>query len=185
MSTSYELDDVEIEQTSGLMAQIQEHVKKLRELQWTMIEAEEAFLKAEKAYNDYSRTVMPDLFKMNGLDALTMEDGSVVRVATKTNCSINKNENDKQNVAKWLREHGAGQLVKSECIVPVSQKDAMTAAGIIFEEEMTMNTNSVKAFVLDQLGQKGAPATITKEDLPKGLNFFQFDEMEIIMKENK
>ena len=44
-----------------------------------------------------------------------------------------------------------------------------------------MNTNSVKAFVLDQLGQKGSPATITTEDLPKGLNFFQFDEMEITM----
>ena len=182
MSTEYELDDVSVEQTAGLMAQIQEHVKKLRALQWTMIQAEEAFMKAEKAYNDYSRTVMPDLFKMNGLDALTMDDGSVVRVVTKTNCSINKNDIDRANVAKWLREHGAPQLVKSECIVPPSQVEKLKAANIIYQEETTMNTNSVKAFILDQLGQKGAPATITKEDLPKGLNFFQFDEMEIQMK---
>lgn len=182
MSTEYELDDVNVEQTAGLMQQIQEHVKKLRALQWTMIEAEEAFKKAEKAYQDYSRTVMPDLFKMNGLDALRLDDGSTVRVVTKTQCSINKGDVDRNNVAKWLREHGAEQLVKSECIVPVSQKEAMVAAGIIFEETMTMNTNSVKAFLLDQLGQKGAPATISKEDLPKGLNFFQFDEMEIVMK---
>lgn len=182
MSTEYELDDVSVEQTAGLMAQIQEHVKKLRSLQWDMIQAEEAFMKAEKAYNDYSRTVMPDLFKMNGLDALTMDDGSVVRVVTKTNCSINKNDIDKANVAKWLREHGAPQLVKSECIVPPSQVEKLKAANIIYQEETTMNTNSVKAFILDQLGQKGAPATITKEDLPKGLNFFQFDEMEIQMK---
>ena len=182
MSTEYELDDVSVEQTAGLMAQIQEHVKKLRALQWAMIQAEEAFMKAEKAYNDYSRTVMPDLFKMNGLDALTMDDGSVVRVITKTNCSINKNDIDRANVAKWLREHGAPQLVKSECIVPPSQVEKLKAANIIYQEETTMNTNSVKAFILDQLGQKGAPATITKEDLPKGLNFFQFDEMEIQMK---
>ena len=182
MSTEYELDDVSVEQTAGLMSQIQEHVKKLRALQWTMIQAEEAFKQAEKEYNDYSRTVMPDLFKMNGLDALTMDDGSVVRVVTKTNCSINKNDIDRANVAKWLREHGAPQLVKSECIVPPSQIEKLKAADIIYQEETTMNTNSVKAFILDQLGQKGAPATITKEDLPKGLNFFQFDEMEIQMK---
>lgn len=182
MSTEYELEDVSVEQTSGLMAQIQEHVKKLRALQWKMIEAEEAFKKAEQAYNEYSRTVMPDLFKMNGLDMLSMDDGSLVRVVTKTNCSINKNDADKNTVATWLREHGAPQLVKSECIVPVSQVEKLKAASITYEETMTMNTNSVKAFVLDQLGQKGAPATITKEDLPKGLNFFQFDEMEIVMK---
>lgn len=182
MSDTYELDDVTVEQTAGLMARIKEHVKKLRDLQWKMIEAEGAFKTAEEEYLKYSRTVMPDLFKMNGLDALTMEDGSIVRVVTKTNCSINKNDSDRNNVAEWLRTHNGEELVKAECIVPVSQEDAMKAAGIIFEEKTTMNTNAVKAFLLDQLGQKGSPATITKEDLPKGLNFFQFDEMEVLVK---
>lgn len=179
--SAYELDDVEIEQTSNLMQQIQSHVTKLRNLQWKMIEAEEAFKEAEKAYLDYSRNVMPDLFKLNGLDALRLDDGAMVRVVTKTQCSINKNDQDRNNVAKWLREHGAENLVKSECIVPTSQVEKLKAASIIYEEETSMNTNSVKAFVLDQLGQKTSPATITKEDLPKGLNFFQFDEMEITM----
>lgn len=177
--SEYELDDVEVEATSNLMAQIQEHVKKLRSLQWAMIEAEEAFKKAEKEYTDYSRNVMPDLFKMNGLDGLRLEDGSMVRVITKTQCSINKNDKDRETVAQWLREHGADNLVKSECIVPSSQIEKLKANAITYEEEMSLNTNSVKAFVLDQLGQKGSPATITKDDLPKGLNFFQFDEMEI------
>lgn len=179
--SEYELDDVEVEATSNLMAQIQEHVKKLRGLQWKMIEAEEAFKKAEKEYLDYSRNVMPDLFKMNGLDGLRLEDGSMVRVVTKTQCSINKNDKDRETVAQWLREHGADNLVKSECIVPPSQIEKLKANAITYEEEMSMNTNSVKAFVLDQLGQKGSPATITKDDLPKGLNFFQFDEMEITL----
>lgn len=182
MSDTYELEDVEIKQTANLMAQIKEHVATLRQKQWAMMEAEEAFKKAERDYLDYSRTVMPDLFKMNGLDMLQMDDGSIVRVVTKTNCSINKNDADRDNVAKWLREHNGEELVKAECVVPVSQEDAMKRAGIIFEEKTTMNTNAVKAFLLDQLGQKGAPATITKEDLPKGLNFFQFDEMEVIVK---
>ena len=59
--------------------------------------------------------------------------------------------------------------------------DKLKDAGITFEKVDTMNTNSVKAFVLDELGQKGNPATITKEDLPKGLNFFQYDEMEVLV----
>ena len=179
--SEYELDDVEVKATANLMAQIQEHVKKLRSLQWKMIEAEEAFKVAEKEYLDYSRNVMPDLFKMNGLDGLRLEDGSMVRVVTKTQCSISKHDKDREVVAQWLREHGADNLVKSECIVPTSQVNKLRENGITYEEEMTRNTNSVKAFVLDQLGQKGSPATITKDDLPKGLNFFQFDEMEISM----
>lgn len=179
MSQEYELDDVTIEQTSNLMAQIKEHVSKLRKLKWEVELAAEALKKAEAAYDDFSQHVLPDLFKMNGLDMLQMDDGSIVRVITTTRCSINKNDTDKQNVAKWLREHNGEALVKSECICPSSQLDALRRAGIIYEETTTMNTNAVKAFLLDQLGQKGAPAVITKEDLPKGLNFFQYDEMEI------
>lgn len=182
---AYELDDVSVEQTSNLMAQIKQHVKHLRELQWAMIEAEENYKNAEKAYLDYARKEMPDLFKMNGLDSLQMEDGAKVRVVTKTQCSINKNSVDRENVANWLREHNGSSLINSECIVPSSQIEALKQNGIIYQEETTMNTNAVKAFLLDQLGQKGNPAVISKEDLPKGINFFQFDEMEIAMPREK
>ena len=183
MAQEYELDGVEIEQTANLMAQIKAHVVELRKRQWAVEEAEEALRKAQASYDDYSQHVLPDLFKMNGLDMLRMDDGAIVRVVTTTRCSINKNDADKQNVAKWLREHNGESLVKSECICPSSQLDALKRAGIIYQEETTMNTNAVKAFLLDQLGQKGAPAVITKEDLPKGLSFYQYDEMEVQMKQ--
>lgn len=179
MAKEYELDDVEIEQTSNLMKQIQEHVAKLKKLKWDVELATEALDKAQKAYDDFSQHVLPDLFKMNGLDMLRTDDGAIVRVITTTRCSINKNDADKQNVAEWLRNHNGESLVKSECICPSSQLQALKNAGIIYQEETTMNTNAVKAFLLDQLGQKGSPAVITKEDLPKGLNFYQYDEMEI------
>ena len=182
MAEQYELDGVEIEQTANLMKQIKEHVLELKRRKWAVEEAEEALRKAQASYDDYSQHVLPDLFKMNGLDMLQMDDGSIVRVITTTKCGINNNDTDRANVAKWLREHDGGALVKSECICPSSQVQALKNAGIIYEEETTMNTNAVKAFLLDQLGQKGAPAKITKEDLPKGLNFYQFDEMEVVVK---
>lgn len=179
MAKEYELDDVEIEQTSNLMKQIQEHVAKLKKLKWDVELATEALKKAQDAYDDFSQHVLPDLFKMNGLDMLRTDDGAIVRVITTTRCSINKNDADKQNVAEWLRKHNGEALVKSECVCPSSQLQALKNAGIIYQEETTMNTNAVKAFLLDQLGQKGSPAVISKEDLPKGLNFYQYDEMEI------
>ena len=182
MAEQYELDGVEIEQTANLMKQIKEHVLELKRRKWAVEEAEEALRKAQASYDDYSQHVLPDMFKMNGLDMLQMDDGSIVRVITTTKCGINKNHKDRANVAKWLREHDGGALVKSECVCPSSQLQALKNAGIIYQEETTMNTNAVKAFVLDQLGQKGAPAKITKEDLPKGLNFYQFDEMEVVVK---
>lgn len=180
MSQEYELDDVTVEQTSNLMAQIQEHVKKLRALKWKMLEAEEEFKRCEAEYTEFARNVMPDLFKMNGMDALLTDDGHKVQVVTKTQCSINKNTKDRNNVADWLHKHGGAELVKTEFIVPPSQREKLMNSGITYEEETTMNTNQVKAFLLDQLGQKGNPAMITKEDLPKGLHFFQFDEVEVV-----
>lgn len=182
MAQEYELDGVEIEQTANLMAQITEHVNELRKRKWAVEEAEEVLRKAQASYDEYSQHVLPDLFKMNGLDTLKLEDGSIVRVITTTRCSINKNDTDRANVAEWLRGHNGESLVKSECICPSSQLQALKNAGIIYQEETTMNTNAVKAFLLDQLGQKGSPAVITKEDLPKGLNFYQFDEMEVVKK---
>lgn len=144
----------------------------------TMQEAEEAFERAKQAYDDYSKRVLPDLFKFNGIQSIMTGD-LLVSVETKTSCSINKNEADKQNVAAWLREHDGENLVKQELIVPESQKEKLEAMNVTFKEDLSMNTNSVKAFLLDQLGQKGGPAVIQKTDIPKGINFYQWDEMSV------
>lgn len=180
MSDTSFLDSIpSVEETSSLMKNIQEHTKVLQDLQWKMICAEEEYKKAEQAYNEYSRTVMPDLFSVNGLRKLDMGDGTRIAVVTKTSCSIKKDAASKQQVAKWLRQQGMGNLVKAECIVPVSQEEKLKASGITFEEQTSMNTNSVKAYLVDALGQKEAPAVITVDDIPKGINFYQWDEMEI------
>lgn len=175
---SYLDEDVQVSGT--LLQSIQVNVKKLRELQWKMMEAEEAYKKAKDEYEKYARGDLPQMLHMNGLDSMLLDDGTRINVVTKTNCSINKNDADRANVAKWLREHDAAELVKSKCIVPSSQKEKLEQYGIIHQEETSMNTNSVKAFILDQLGQKGNVATITKEELPHGINFFQFDEVEVV-----
>lgn len=175
----YELDGVEVEQTGKLMENINKQVTELKRLLQAKLDAEAVLEKATKAYEKYSREVIPELFKYNGLETLELADGSRVSIVTKTTCSLNKNDADKANVATWLRNQGAGDLVKSELHVPSSQLDLVKKAGIIHEEVTTMNTNSVKAYLLAALGQKGEAATITINDLPKGINFFQYDEVEV------
>lgn len=175
----YELESVEVTQTKGLMEQINKCVDRFRELKKIMDDAAEAYKKAEFEYVKFARGEMPDLFRMNGMEALKLDDGSMVRINTVTKLSVNKNQADKDNVARWLMEHGGESLVKSECIVPPSQIDKMKQAGIIYKEEESFNSNSLKAFLLDQLGQKGNPAQITLDDIPQGCNFYQYDEVEI------
>lgn len=174
----YELDDVADTASSlGVMEEIKKQVNVLRSFREKMEQAEAQFKEAKEAYENFATNTLPDMFKLNGISAVSDDEGHIYAVETVTSCSINKNAADKNNVINWLRQQGADTLVKGQCVVPLSQKEALSAASITYEEETTVNTNSVKSFVLSALGQKESPATIAKEDLPKGLNFFQYDHV--------
>lgn len=174
------LEDTQEQVSSNLMQSIQQNVAELRRLGYEMMEAEEVFNKAKRAYEDYSRKVLPDIFRLNGLNSLVLDDGNIVSVVTKTAASVVKK--DKPEVCKWLRQHNGDHLIKESLEVPVSCKDALAAAGIDFSVNEDVNTNALKAFLLSELGQKESPATITVDDLPKGISWYQWDEMEVTHK---
>lgn len=169
-----------------MLQQVKEAGKKLLELRAQMLIAEERFEQAKKAYDRYACVDLPQLFKNNGMDMISMQDGTQLRVITKTKASILKGKDDGKSslksITQWLRNHNSEQLISSECIVPASQLEKLKAAGVIFEEKTTVNTNSLKALIIDMLGQTGSPAIITKDDLPQGLSFYQWDEMEVTVK---
>ena len=173
------LDDVDTKQSASLMEALNTNVKRLRELQWVMLEAEEAYNKAKQEYEAYSRGTMPDVFKMNGLTSLMMENGQRVSVVTKTSASMKKDAASKKQVCEWLRSKGMDNLINEQCLVPITAIEQLERAGIAFEKDVSVNTNSIKAYLIDALGQKESPATITRDEIPSGINFFQWDEMEI------
>lgn len=178
MADFYELDDV-IDVSKPLMEQINLHCRQLVQLKNEMDRAREAYEKAEDKFNQFSRNTLPDLLKLNGITSLETEEGRKISVVTKTQCTINKNTADKNRVADWLKKLGADHLISSTINVPESQEEKLIKASITYEKEMTMNTNSVKAYLLGALGQKESPAIITKEDIPKGINFYQYEEVEV------
>ncbi len=171
------MDEVEVK---PFMSEVNQQIKRLTELKWKMEEAEEALKKAEKEYNDFVHSTFCQVFRANGLESFKLADGTRINVVTKTSCSINKNDTDRERVAEWLRAHGADTLVKSELHVTSEHKAELDSMGIPNEETTSMNTNAVKAWLLDQLGQKGGVAQISVEDIPKGINFYQYDDVEIL-----
>lgn len=156
--------------------QVRKAIAKYQTLRLAVVKAEAAFKKATAEYEKFAREDLVNEFGNAGLAAVMMDDGSIISIENVTRCSLNKNPADKENVVKWLREHDAGNLVKSECIVPATRIQELRMASIPFKEDVSINTNSVKAFLLDALGQKGAPATISVEDIPKGIGWFQYKE---------
>lgn len=177
VTNDFELDDVEVK---PFMEEVNLQVQNLTKLKWAVEEAQEALKKAEEAYDKFVKETFCQVFRANGIESLKLADGRRVNVITKTTCAINKNDTDRNNVANWLREHNGGNLVKSELHVTSEHKSQLDALGIPNEETTTMNTNAVKAWLLDQLGQKGSPAQIAVEDIPKGINFYQYDDVEIV-----
>lgn len=165
-----------------LLQQVRNDCDKLLQLKFQMEMAEENFKKAQKAYADFATKQLPEKFKANGIDILGC--GNVnIRITTKTRASILKGKDDgttsKANIAKWLRERGYDEYIKEQLIVPQSQLEACKAAGISFQEDMDINTNKLKALVIDLLGQNGSPALINKDEIPEGFSFYQWDEAEV------
>ena len=174
------MDDVTVEQEGAtLIKNMNKYVDELLRLRWEMEEAEEKARRAKAAYDTYSRATLPDIFKLNGVTSIQSNDGVIIKIVTKTTASMKKDKESRDSVCKWLREHDGERLIKEELIVDSLNKDRLRDAGVAFDEDVSVNTNSLKAFLLDALGQNGAPATITVEDIPKGVSFYQWDEAEV------
>lgn len=162
-----------------VMEEVQRASDHMLELYQQMLDAEESYNKAREAYESFSRNELPTLFRNNGLDLIRLSNGKVLRIDTCTKCSLNKNDTDKANVSKWLKEHGGASLVKSQFIVTDKHAEELKEAGIEYEEDVNINTNQVKSFLLELLGQKGSPARINMDEIPHGVNFFQYEEAHI------
>lgn len=166
------LDEVNADKTA--MAEVNAMVEKLRVAQFAMDNAEVAFNEAKNQYQKIVQEVC-QCFRNNGLEALKCSDGHSVEITSNVRCSIKKDAASKAEVAKWLRERGMENLVSSELIVMPSQAEKLKQMNVPFDEETTMNTNSVKAYVRGELEQ----GSMTREDIPKGLSWFEYDDVVI------
>jgi hypothetical protein len=166
------LDEVKADKTA--MAEVNAMVEKLRIAQFEKDNAEAVLNEATNRYQKIVQEVC-QCFRNNGLEALKCSDGHSVEITSNVRCSIKKDAASKAEVAKWLRDRGMENLVSSELIVMPSQAEKLRKMNVPFDEETTMNTNSVKAYVRSELNQ----GSMTRDDIPKGLSWFEYDDVVI------
>jgi hypothetical protein len=162
---------------SSALAEVKASIDKWRELKFAMDEAESKFLHAKNTYEEYVKNELVGKLRTNGIESLGLEDGAKLELQTQYKCSIKKDEASKMQVAEWLREQGMDNLVKNTLIVMPSAKAKLDELHIPYDEDIAMNTNSIKAYIKGEMQINN----IKQEDLPKGLSWYQWDD--VIIKE--
>lgn len=159
-----------------LSTELKSGLEILMRLRQEFLDAEEKYKQAKAAFEDYSREVLPDIMRQNGVYSVTTEDGLVANMTTKTHVNVTKSKMDA--VCQWLSKNGGDFLIKRQYVVPQNVAVKLMDDGIDCAELSDVNTNSLKSFLLDKLGQRTGPQDITVDQIPDGINFFQYDEVE-------
>lgn len=160
-----------LDELNGDTGSLKECVTELKRLRYEMMMAEEAFKEKQKAYSDYAIKTLPEKFSNAGVTSMECEDGSKLVLTSQCRASVVKDK--KKNVATWLREHNAEDLVTANLVVPEAYKDTLRANNIAFDENLDMNTNKVKSLVKEMLDT----GSITQGELPDGLSWYQWNEV--------
>lgn len=167
------LDNVDVDRTA--MSEVKKSITKWRELYRAMFQAQAAYEKAKEKYETFVADEMIRKLRTNGMESITLEDGTVVSVCTNTKCSQVKDKQLRKNVAAWLKERGMESMVKEELIVMPSNKAALDKLGIAYDENTDVNTNSLKAYILSEMRLNN----LTAQDLPKGISWYQWDDINV------
>jgi hypothetical protein len=156
---------------SGVLSNLADMGAHLKELKIKLLETEAAYDSAKKEYDYYAATVLPTALMNAGVSRVDLMDGGVMEYERKYFISPNKNERDKAIMAAWLREHGGEHLIKERAAVDAAQIQKLDAAGIPYTEICDFNSNSLKAFLKDQIGASGGVAQIQISDIPEVIHF--------------
>jgi hypothetical protein len=150
------------------LSQMGEHLK---ELKLKMMAAEAAYDDAKKEHDYYASSVLPMAMFNAGVSELKLMTGGKLVYERKFYCQPNKNADDKQRMAEWLRNNEGDFLIKEKATVDGTQIDKLKEAGIPFIEIDDINTNSLKAFLKDKIGASGGVAQIQIADIPECMHF--------------
>jgi len=161
-------------QVLGNLSAMADHMKALAN---RVMEAEAVYKQAQQEYDTYRYQVLPSAMLSAGVQNVTTSDGARIEVKNKFYCNPNKNDADRMKIGAWLRDHGADHLVKKQGIV--TEMEALRESGVPFVEKWDMNTNSLKAWIKDQLGMNGGVAKFSIGDVPECIHFTQIDEVEL------
>ena len=181
MSDFYEDIEGSSEPASAITEQASKFAQELRSKQEAVDNATKILKSATDEYNQLAHDIVPNFYKANGISKMCLEDGTEVSIDEKLTCSPTKSS--MEQLVKWLRDNGGGDLVKSKLETESSYADKLTSLGIPFVESTTVNTNSLKSWLKDALGKSGSVARLEYKDIPDFVNLFIYNDTKITVKE--
>lgn len=153
----------------------------LTELHKNMLTKEAEYEAAKKEYEHFANVILPQEMFSVGLTSMTLANGGQINVLHKYYCQPNKNEDDRRIMSDWLRKNQGDHLIKSIANVDAADIDKLKEEGIPFTEKNDINTNSLKAFLMDGLGLKGGVQKFTVDDIPACIHFQEVSYAELSM----
>lgn len=156
---------------ANMIADVKAKVEHMKRLQLDMIAAEAQYEHAKELFEKYKATVVVTAMTNAGVFHLQDENGNFVKLESKYYCNPNKNDADRLTIEKWLKSIQADHLLKHQAIVSAEQMEKLREEDIPFADKTDINTNSLKAFLLDALGYKGGVAKLKLSDIPDCVHF--------------
>ena len=151
----------------------------LKQLHVKMLEAEENFKQAKNEYEHYANVTIPTAMLSAGIDSISLASGGRLSVLHKFYCQPNKNPADRAKIAEWLRNNGGGHIVEHNATVSAEDVEKLESQGIPFIENTSVNTQKLKSFIKEGIGQGTGAAKFSIEDVPECIHFQEVTTVEL------
>jgi hypothetical protein len=162
------------------LSKLGEHLIELRK---NMLAKEAEYEQSKKEYEHFANVILPQEMFSVGLTSMTLANGGQINVLHKYYVQPNKNDDDRRVMSDWLRKNQGEHLIKSVANVAGADIDKLKKGGIPFTEKNDINTNSLKAFLMDGLGLKGGVQKFTVDDIPACIHFQEVSYAELSIPE--
>ena len=124
-------------------------------------ESEDDVKRLKKEYIQISQVDLPEAMQSVGMASFTLDNGASISVKDQMRASLRKK--NRVEVANWLKEHGAGSLIKDTVVIEFQKGENSRAEELIdllvdkgfsnFHEDISINTGSLKALAKEKLAQ--------------------------------
>lgn len=153
--------------------------EQLKALKQKMLETEALAEQARKAYEHYANVIIPSEMFSAGVESISLSSGGSLSISHKFYCQPNKNPEDRKKIVEWLRANNGSHIVEHDASVSADDMDKLSANGIPFIENTSVNTQKLKSFIKDGLGADGGTQRFTLEDVPACIHFQEVTTVEL------
>jgi len=174
--------------TGALAAELNNYVAALKEAKDAVLAAELELEMKNDVLRKLSEEILPGILAQAHLTELKLDSGQVIFVKEDLKCAIPKEPMKRLACFNWLRANGAEDIIVNEIVIPevnnqkIDKKllDKLDKLGLSYNNNETVNANTLKAYFREQLGlKKGSFQILDKSKVPAEFNLYQYKKADI------